>query len=142
MKKSSLIKTGKVALVFVSTLFVGIVIWANWEVKTYTQAHVADSQYITLKFAASSNAFNSSVLENKISAIDGVSSCSINSVEKIAGVIFYTSKLNTESLENKIKSETGYDVFEKTLAQQKNGCPVAGAKYLVYHIRDLFRFRS
>ncbi|MBI3519839.1 MAG: hypothetical protein HY062_10840 [Bacteroidetes bacterium] len=141
MKTSSLKKSGKITLVILGISLLSIVVWANWNAKTYTERNVADTVFITYDLSAY-NETQSIDIEKEISRIEGVSTCSYNSAKKIAGIIFYTSKLSSEELQNKIKSALGFPISEKAVEQAKNGCPVGGIKYVILHVKELFRFRS
>lgn len=142
MEKRSIQKAMKFGFCFIGVGFMALVIWANWNGETFTQKHVADSRYITIDISKSKNETNRLKLEEEISSIDGVSSCSVNLINKTAGIIFYTSNLSSESLQSNITKLVGFPVSEKMIVQQSGGCPVSGVKYFVLHIRDMFRFRS
>ncbi len=141
MKTSSLKRTGKVSLVVLALSIVSLVIWANWNPKTYTEKNVGDTQFVTYDVSGyNSNTYSN--IEKEISSIDGVSTCSYNSTKKIAGIIFYTSKLSSEQLQGKLKLLLGFSVSEKAVEQVKNGCPVGGVKYFILHVKEIFRFRA
>jgi hypothetical protein len=139
METSLLKRARKISLGVLALSFLIIMAWANWNPKTYTEKNVGDTQFITYDISE----YNSyKDIEKEISSINGVSTCSYNSTKKIAGIIFYTSKLSSEQLQEKIKLLLGVSVSEKEVEQVKNGCPVGGVKYFILHVKELFRFRS
>ncbi|MES2132440.1 MAG: heavy-metal-associated domain-containing protein [Bacteroidota bacterium] len=141
MKKSLLIKSGKAILIVLGTGFLSLLVWANWNARTYTEKLVGNTQFITYDLSNAS-ALNPLLLEKRISVIDGVSSCSVNGATKIAGVIFYTSKLTPGELQSKLKNTLGYAVSEKILPIQKGGCPVGGIRYFMLGLKEALCFRS
>ena len=130
MKKSLFIKSGKTILVVLGTGFLSLVVWANWNARTYTEKLVGNTQFITYDLSNAS-ALNPLLLEKRISVIDGVSSCSVNGATKIAGVIFYTSKLTPSELQSKLKNTLGYAVSRKNNSGAKGGLP--GRWYQVFY---------
>ena len=142
MKKSSLMKFVKVTGIISGILFLSILIWANWDAKGYTQTHVADSQFVVYDVSGFKNSDPHINLEKAIRSIDGVSTCSYNSAKKFIGVIFYTSKLSSEGLQEKISENLGIKATETEPPQQKNGCPVGGVRYLILHVKHVLNFRS
>jgi hypothetical protein len=140
MKKSS--KLFKGAIIVLGISFISLLVWANWEVKGYTQTHVADSQFVVYDVSDFKNDQSNINLEKEISSIDGVSSCSYNSAKKFVGVIFYTAKISSSDLKNKISSTLGFNATETEAPQQKNGCPVGGVKYFILHVKHVLNFRS
>jgi len=142
MQKSSFKKFAKITLSILGVIFVGLLVWANWEPKGYTQTHVEDSKFIVYDVSAFNYNEQPINLEKQISAIEGVSSCSYNSVKKFVGIIFYTSKISAEELQDKISENLGFRAIETTAPQQKNGCPVGGVKYFILHIKHVLNFRS
>jgi hypothetical protein len=139
MKKSSLLL--KVSLSIIGLGFAGILVWANWESKGYTQSHVADSEFAVYDVSGFNNQQHIN-LEKQISCITGVSSCSYNSAKKFIGVIFYTSKISSLELQDQISQSLGIKAIETEAPQQKNGCPVGGLKYFILHIKHVLNFRS
>lgn len=140
MKKSSNFLKG--SLIILSVSFISLLVWANWEVKGYTQTHVADSEFAVYDVSDFENNSQQINLEKQISTIEGVSSCSYNSAKKFIGVIFYTSKISSTELKEKISKNLGFKVVETTAPQQQNGCPVGGVKYFILHIKHILNFRS
>ena len=140
MKKSS--KLLKRTLIIIGISFACILLWANWEAKGYTQTHVADSEFIVYDVSDFDNHNQQVNLEKQISSIEGVSSCSYNSAKKFVGVIFYTSKISSSVLQDKISENLGFKAVETVAPQQKNGCPVGGVKYFILHVKHLLNFRS
>jgi len=140
MKKSS--KLFKISLFVLGISFISLLVWANWEAKGYTQTHVEDSEFIVYDVSDFKNEQQEINLEKQISAIEGVSSCSYNSVKKFIGVIFYTSKISSIELQDKINSNLGFKPTETSAPQQKNGCPVGGVKYFILHVKHVLNFRS
>ena len=122
-------------------LILPLTIWANWDADTYTQASVDDSRYVTFGFQVIPENCNKVQLEQKISSIEGVSSCSVNLKEKFAGVIFYTDQQTESGLEVLISKITGISAKQVPVYNSEGGCPVTGFKYKLFYIRDLFRFR-
>lgn len=141
MKKSLFIKSGKVILTILGTGFLSLLVWANWNARTYTEKLVGNTQFITYDLSKAP-ALAPVLLEKRISVIDGVSSCSVNGVTKIAGIIFYTSKLTPDELQNKLKNTLGYAVSEKIIPTQKGGCPVGGIRYFMLGLKEALCFRS
>ena len=142
MKKSSLSRFTKISTIIISCGFLSLLVWANWEPKGYTQIHVADSKFVVYDVSNYDNNRQAINLEKQISAIEGVSSCSYNSVKKFIGVIFYTSKISSAELQDKISESIGFKAFETSAPEQKNGCPVGGVKYFVLHVKHILNFRS
>lgn len=141
MKKSSFLKFAKVTVCILGITFLSLLVWANFEAKGYTQTHVADSQFIVYDVSDFKNEGQLINLEKAVSSIDGVSSCSYNSAKKFIGVIFYTSKLTSVLLQDKISENLGFKAIETSAPQQKNGCPVGGVKYFILHIKHVLNFR-
>lgn len=142
MKKSSITKFISVVAVSLVVAFLGILIWANWEPKGYTQVNVADSQFTTYDVSNFNPTEQKINIEKEIASIDGVSSCSYNSIKKFVGVIFYTSKMSSSELKDKIGTQLGVNVTETEVSQQSGGCPVGGAKYFILHVKHVLNFRS
>ncbi|MES2761958.1 MAG: hypothetical protein V4677_07125 [Bacteroidota bacterium] len=142
MKKSSFIKFTKVTVVVTGIVFLGLLVWANWEAKGYTQVHVADSQFVTYDVSEFENNNQNINIEKEISTIEGVSSCSYNSIKKFVGIIYYTSKTSSTELQDKIKTQLGIKVTETEIPQQSGGCPVGGVRYFILHIKHVLNFRS
>ncbi|MES2515688.1 MAG: hypothetical protein V4580_16150 [Bacteroidota bacterium] len=142
MKKSSLLKFIKITGVVTGLAFLSIMIWANWEPKGYTQIYVSDSQFITFDISELKSGDQTINIEKEISSIDGVSSCSYNSLKKFVGVIFYTSQMTSTQLQDKIKGQLGVKVTETEIPQVKTGCPVGGVRYFIMHVKHVLNFRS
>ena len=142
MQKSSFKKFAKVTTLVIATSFLGLLIWANWEAKGYTQIHVADSQYVTYDVSGFNINQQNINIEKEISSIEGVSSCSYNSVKKFVGVIFYTSNMSSFELQGKIRAHLGINVTEMEVPKQSGGCPVGGVRYLILHVKHVLNFRS
>ncbi len=141
MKKSSFIKIGKATLFLLSLGLLSLTIWANWDETTYTQQNTQTAMYKTYDISqVDPNLYGQ--IEQKISLLNGVTACSLNSVDKLIGVMFLTSKISDTELQAKLKVVLGSTISERTFGSKTGGCPVTGVKYLVLHIRDLFRFRS
>jgi hypothetical protein len=141
MKTSLFIKTGKVLLGITCAAFLALLVWANWNERSYSEKAVDDTQFISYDISGETLS-NTTLLEKKITLIDGVSSCSINGVSKVAGVIFYTSKLSSDQLRSKVANTIGRSVSEKIIEAQKGGCPVGGIKYFMLGIKETLCFRS
>ena len=135
-------KFAKVTGIISGILFLSLLAWANWEAKGYTQTHVADSQYVVYDVSGFKDDNQPINLEKAIRSIDGVSTCSYNSAKKFIGVIFYTSKLSSEGLQEKISENLNIKTVEIDPPQQKNGCPVGGVRYLILHVKHVLNFRS
>lgn len=142
MKKSSLVKFATVTSSILGVAFLSLLIWANWETKSYTQIHVADSQFVTYDVSEFNSNQQNINIEKEISSIEGVSSCSYNSIQKFVGIIFYTSNMSSDELQNKIKTQLGIKVTEMEVPQQSGGCPVGGIKYFILHVKHVLNFRS
>jgi hypothetical protein len=142
MKKSSLSKFIKLTAVIGGVAFLALMIWANWEPKGYTQIHVSDSQFVTYDVSELESNDQNLNIEKEISSIEGVSSCSYNSLKKFVGVIFYTSQVSSSELQDKIKTQLGVKVTETEIPQAKTGCPVGGVRYFIMHIKHVLNFRS
>lgn len=142
MEKSSFIKFAKITGAVVGVAFLSLMVWANWEAKGYTQTHVADSQFIVYDVSNFKNDNSEINIEKAVASIDGVSTCSYNSAKKFIGVIFYTSKLTSDELQEKIGETIGFKPVETQAPQQKNGCPVGGVRYFILNIKHVLNFRS
>ena len=141
MKKSSFLKFAKITLCVLGITFLSLVVWANWEAKGYTQTHVADSEFVVYDVSGFKDDSQQINLEKAVSSIDGVSTCSYNSAKKFIGVIFYTSKLTSDALQDKISENLGFNVIETEAPQEKNGCPVGGVRYFILHVKHVLNFR-
>jgi hypothetical protein len=141
MKKSLFIKTGKILLGISCTVFLSLLVWANWNERPYSKKAVGDTHFISYDISGAALS-NTMLLEKKISLIDGVSSCSINGVSKVAGIIFYTSRLSPEELQSKLADVLDHSVSEKIIEAQKGGCPVGGIRYFMLGIKETLCFRS
>ena len=141
MKKSSLIKAGKVSLVLAGSLIIGLTIWANWDESTYTQQNTQAAVYKTYDISKV-NPEQYGQIEKRISLLDGVTACSLNSTDKLLGIMFITSKVSGAEMQAKLNTVLGSAISEREFGSKTGGCPVTGVKYLVLHIRDLFRFRT
>ena len=136
------IKNIKLTTLIFGVFFLGLIVWSNWEAKGYTQTHVADTQFVVYDVSGFKNETQQINLEKSISNIDGVSTCSYNSAQKFIGVIFYTAKLTSAGLQDKISQNLGFKANETAAPAEKNGCPVGGARYLILHIKHVLNFRS
>ena len=141
MKKSLLIKLGKITLVFVAVCFISLIVWANWDETTYTQQNTPTAVYKTYDISKVDPGQYGQI-EKRISLLDGVTACSLNSVDKLVGIMFLTSKVSDAELQSKLNVLLGSAVTERSFGSKSGGCPVTGVKYMVLHVRDLFRFRS
>jgi hypothetical protein len=139
--KKSLAKSGKVLLGTLCLLFTGLLIWANWNPRTYTEKIVGDTRFMSYDISGASLDDVSS-LEKKISLIKGVSSCSINGSTKIAGIIFYTDMLSSHQLRDALTTELQHPVAEKAVPVKTGGCPVGGIKYFMLGLKEALCFRS
>lgn len=83
-----------------------------------------------------------SSLEKKISLIKGVSSCSINTGTKIAGIIFYTDMLSSDQLQESLTTLLQHPVTEKAIPVKSGGCPVGGITYFMLGLKEALCFRS
>lgn len=141
MKKSSFIKLGKITLALVGMCIISLIVWANWDETTYTQQNTQAAIYKTYDISKV-NPDQYGQIEKRISLLEGVKACSLNSVDKLIGVMYLTSKVSDAELQSKLNVLLGSAVTERTFGSKSGGCPVTGVKYMVLHVRDLFRFRS
>jgi hypothetical protein len=139
--KKSLAKSGKVLLGTLCLLFIGLLVWANWNPRTYTEKIVGDTHFMSYDISGASLDDVSS-LEKKISLIKGVSSCSINGSTKIAGIIFYTDMLSSHQLRDALTTVLQHPVAEKAVPVKTGGCPVGGIKYFMLGLKEALCFRS
>ncbi len=139
--KKSFVKTGKIVLGTVCVLFMGLLVWANWNERSYTEKLVGDTRFMSYDISGTS-AQNLSVLEKKISLIKGVSSCSINGSTKMAGIIFYTDVLSSDQLQDALCSVLQHPVAEKAVPVKTGGCPVGGIRYFMLGLKEALCFRS
>lgn len=139
--KKSLAKSGKVLLGTLCLLFIGLLVWANWNPRTYTEKIVGDTRFMSYDISGASLDDVSS-LEKKISLIKGVSSCSINGSTKIAGIIFYTDMLSSHQLSDALTTVLQHPVAEKAMPVKTGGCPMGGIKYFMLGLKEALCFRS
>lgn len=139
--KKSLIKTGKILFGSLCVLFLGLLVWANWNARTYTEKIVGDTRFTSYDISGTSLGDISS-LEKKISLIKGVSSCSINGSTKMAGIIFYTDVLSSDQLHNALTTLLQHPVAEKAVPVKSGGCPVGGIRYFILGLKEALCFRS
>ncbi len=139
--KKSLAKTGKVLLVTLSLVLIGVLVWANWNPRTYTEKIVGDTRFMSYDISGAS-LDDVSFLEKKISLIKGVSSCSINGSKKIAGIIFYTDILSSDQLRDALTTVLQHPVAEKAVPVKTGGCPVGGIRYFMLGLKEALCFRS
>lgn len=139
--KKSLLKIGKVSLGTACIVFLALLIWANWNERTYTEKMVGDTRFTSYDISGASLDDVSS-LEKKISLIKGVSSCSINAGTKMAGIIFYTDVLSSDQLQDALSSALHYPVAEKSVPVKTGGCPVGGIRYFMLGLKEALCFRS
>lgn len=139
--KKSFVKTGKIVLGTVCVLFMGLLVWANWNERSYTEKLVGDTRFMSYDISGTS-AQDLSVLEKKISLIKGVSSCSINGSTKMAGIIFYTDVLSSDQLQDALCSVLQHPVAEKAVPVKTGGCPVGGIRYFMLGLKEALCFRS
>jgi hypothetical protein len=139
--KKSLLKFGKVLLGTTGILFLSLLIWANWNARTYTEKIVGDTLFMSYDIAGAATA-DLPTLEKKISHIKGVSSCSINGKSMIAGVIYYTDVLSSTQLRESLSSLLQHPVAEKAVPVATGGCPVGGIRYFMLGIKEALCFRS
>ena len=114
---------------------------ADWR-GSRQQVHVADSQFVTYDISEFNSNQQNINIEKEISSIEGVSSCSYNSIKKFVGVIFYTTNMSSTDLQEKIKTQLGIKVTQMEVPQQSGGCPVGGVRYFILHIKHVLNFRS
>lgn len=142
MKRIRVIKWVRYATVTALLMFLSLLIWANWEPKTYTEKHIPnDVQYVQLNTGQVSQPQLINELEQKISSVKGVSSCSYSKVAQTIGVMFRTSVLNTPALIKKVNAITGLNVSVKEIPTS-GGCPVGGVKYFFISIKNALKFRA
>lgn len=139
--KTSLIKIGKFSLAMAMALFVGLLVWANWNGRSYTERIVGDTRFMSYDISGTPPGDIAS-LEKKISLIKGIASCSINGSSKIAGIIFYTDVLSTDELREALSSVLQHPVAEKAVPIKTGGCPVGGVRYFMLGIKNALCFRS
>lgn len=139
--KKSFVKTGKIVLGTVCVLFMGLLVWANWNERSYTEKLVGDTRFMSYDISGTS-AQDLPVLEKKISLIKGVSSCSINRSTKMAGIIFYTDVLSSDQLQDALCSVLQHPVAEKAVPVKTGGCPVGGIRYFMLGLKEALCFRS
>lgn len=139
--KKSFTKIGKVLLGTTGLLFLALLIWANWNARSYTEKIVGDTLFMSYDISGAATT-DLSALEKKISLIKGVSSCSINGSSKIAGVIFYTDVLSSTQLREALSSLLQHQVAEKAVPVATGGCPVGGIRYFMLGIKEALCFRS
>jgi len=141
MKKSFFIRAGKAGLALAGALVIGLTIWANWEESTYTQQNTQTAVYKTYDIS-NVKPEQYSQIEKRISLLNGVTACSLNSTDKLLGIMFITSKISGAEMNATLNTVLGSKISEREFGSKTGGCPVTGVKYLVLHIRDVFRFRS
>lgn len=139
--KKSLTRIGKLSLAVAGALFMGLLVWANWNGRSYTEKIVGDTLFMSYDISGTPLDDISS-LEKKISLIKGISSCSINGSSKIAGIIFYTDVLSSDELRDALTSVLQHPVAEKAVPIKTGGCPVGGVKYFMLGIKNALCFRS
>ena len=139
--KKSLAKTGKVLLGTLCIVFISLLVWANWNERSYTEKIVGDTLFKSYDISAAP-VKDVSVLEKKISLIEGVSSCSINGSTKIAGIIFYTDMLSSDQLHDALAAILQHPVAEKAVPVKTGGCPVGGIRYFMLGLKESLCFRS
>lgn len=139
--KKSLLKTGKILFGSLCILFLGLLLWANWNERTYTERMVSDSRFTSYDISGAPLGDLSS-LEKKISVIKGVSSCSINGSTKMAGIIFYTDVLSSDQLQDTLTTLLQHPVAEKAVPVKSGGCPVGGIRYFMLGLKEALCFRS
>ncbi len=139
--KKSLAKTGKVLLGTACLLFLGLLIWANWSERSYTEKIVGDTRFISYDISGTSLDAIAS-LEKKISLIKGVSSCSINGSTRMAGIIFYPDLLSSDQLRDALTTLLQHPVAEKAVPIKTGGCPVGGIRYFMLGLKEALCFRS
>lgn len=139
--KKSLAKTGKALLGITCLLFLGLLIWANWNERSYTEKMVGDTRFISYDISGTSLDTIAS-LEKRISLIKGVSSCSINGSTKMAGIIFYTDLLSPNQLRDALTTLLRHPVAEKAVPVKTGGCPVGGIRYFMLGLKESLCFRS
>lgn len=139
--KKSLAKTGKVLLGTTCLLFLGLLIWANWNERSYTEKIVDDTRFISYDISGTSFDTIAS-LEKKISLIKGVSSCSINGSTRMAGIIFYPDLLSSDQLRDALTTLLQHPVAEKAVPIKTGGCPVGGIRYFMLGLKEALCFRS
>ncbi len=139
--KKSFAKTGKILLGTVCLLFMGLLVWANWNERTYTEKLVGDTRFMSYDISGTS-AQDLSGLEKKISLIKGISSCSINGRSKMAGIIFYTDVLSPAQLQDALSAVLQHPVAEKAVPVKTGGCPVGGIRYFMLGLKEALCFRS
>lgn len=124
-------------------LFLSLLVWANWSPKTYTEKNVpSDARFLTFEVPDYNAELYPINIEKEVGAIDGISTCSYNSANKIIGVIFYTSKFNSNLLQEKLSLLLHCNVAEKKIEAVKGGCPVGGIKYFMLGIKQSLNFRQ
>lgn len=139
--KKSLAKPGKALLGITCLLFLGLLIWANWNERSYTEKMVGDTRFISYDISGTS-LDTIAYLEKRISLIKGVSSCSINGSTKMAGIIFYTDLLSPNQLRDALTTLLRHPVAEKAVPVKTGGCPVGGIRYFMLGLKESLCFRS
>jgi hypothetical protein len=82
-----------------------------------------------------------SALEQKISALPGVTACSVNNEGRVASVLFHRKEIDEAQLARQLSNKAQWQVTQKTL-QTSGGCPVNGATAALYAFISVLDLRN
>jgi len=82
-----------------------------------------------------------SALEQKISALPGVTACSVNKEGRVASVLFRRKEIDEAQLASHLSNQGQWQVAQKTL-QASGGCPVHGMTASFYAFISVLDLRN
>lgn len=82
-----------------------------------------------------------SALEQKISALPGVTACSVNKEDRVASVLFHRKEIDEVQLARQLSNKGQWQVAQKTL-QASGGCPVHGMTTTLYTFISVLDLRN
>jgi hypothetical protein len=82
-----------------------------------------------------------SALEQKISALPGVTACSVNKEGRVASVLFHRKEIDETQLASHLSNKGQWQVAQKTL-QSSRGCPAHGMTTALYTFISVLDLRN
>jgi hypothetical protein len=82
-----------------------------------------------------------SALEQKISALPGVTACTVNKEGRVASVIFHRKEIDETQLARHLSNNGQFQVAQKAL-QNSGGCPVHGMTASLYAFISVLDLRN
>lgn len=97
--KNILLKFAKVTGFLVATFFVSMLVWANWEEPPLSEKlDLKPIQLAVFDLNKNVDATDSTLISQKLSAVSGVTACTVNPSFKTVSVTYYGDQVSEESL--------------------------------------------